>query len=304
MNNFSLDQLRFFVVTAEEGSFAAASKKLFRVQSAISYGISKLEADLEVPLFLREAKGLSLTPEGKILIDKARILLQQSEILAQRAKELKYGEETLLSISIDNLIGMDIITRLCGEFHSKYPKASLEMHNENLGKNISLLLSDEVQIALTSLQVSDHPDITRIPIGQITLCPAIHVEHPLAQIAAPSDEELQQYLQIIIRDRSTRTDGKDFSVISTQRWRVSDMHSKLSLIKKGLGWGTIPCTLMRREEALGNLTRIAPQSWSNVSLQIPMFALHKRSNPPGKIAQDCIQWITDALSVETELCQG
>ena len=304
MNNFSLDQLRFFVVTAEEGSFASASKKLFRVQSAISYGISKLEADLELPLFHRDTKGLSLTSEGKILLEKARVLLQQSEILAQRAKELRYGEETLLSISIDNLIGIDIITELCAKFYNKIPKASLEMHNENLGKNIALLLSDEVQIAFTSLQVSDHPDIVRIPIGQITLCPAVHVEHPLAQIENPSDEELQQYPQLIIRDRSPRTDGKDFSVISTQKWRVSDMHSKLSLIKKGLGWGTIPCTLMRKEKAMGNLTNIAPQSWSNVSLQIPMFAIHKRSNPPGKIAQNFIQWITEALNAEKELCQG
>ena len=298
MNHFSLDQLRFFIITAEEGSFAAASRKLFRVQSAISYGIAKLESDLGVPLFVREKKGLSLTREGKILLEKAQTLLQQSDELSQRAKELQNGEETLFSISIDNLMGNKRIASLCTKLHKENPHVSLELHSEILGENIALLLADQVQVAITSFNISDHPDLKRIPIGQIGLYSVVHADHPLANIPEPTDSELQQHTQIIIRDRSVRTHGKNFSVLSKKNWRVSNVDTKLELIKNGLGWGNLPNNLIIRELSEGSLVQIHPKSWSNLSLAIPMVALHKKSMPPTPVTQEFISWCIDVLNEE------
>jgi DNA-binding transcriptional LysR family regulator len=298
MNHFSLDQLRFFVVTAEEGSFASAGKKLFRVQSAIGYGIGKLESDLDVTLFIREKKGLSLTREGEILLEKARQLLQQSNELSQRAKELKNGEETLFSISIDNLFGTERIASLCSKLHRQHPNISLDLHTEILGENIALLLADEVQVAITSFNISEHPDLKRVPIGQIKLCSVVHEHHPLARIPNPTDSILQQHMQIIVRDRSVRTNGTNFSVLSKKNWRVSNMYTKIAFIKNGLGWGNIPQNLIQKELSEGSLIEIHPQPWSHISLAIPMVALHKKSISPSPITQEFIFWSSELLNEE------
>ena len=53
LDRLTLDQLRLFVAIAESGSFTAAGRRLFRVQSAVSHGVGKLEEALEVKLFDR-----------------------------------------------------------------------------------------------------------------------------------------------------------------------------------------------------------------------------------------------------------
>ena len=70
----TLDQLQIFLAVVEEGSFAAAGRRLNRAVSVISYGVSNLEAQLGLTLFTREGtKKPVLTKEGEaILPDCAR----------------------------------------------------------------------------------------------------------------------------------------------------------------------------------------------------------------------------------------
>lgn len=70
-----LDVLRSFVAIADTGSFTAAAGTVFRTPSAISMQIKKLEEMLGRPVFLRDARSVSLTHDGEILLGYARRLL-------------------------------------------------------------------------------------------------------------------------------------------------------------------------------------------------------------------------------------
>jgi hypothetical protein len=62
-----LRQLPYFVAVAEELNFQRASERLAIAQSALSRRIRDLERDLgEVPLFVRHARGVRLTPSGNV----------------------------------------------------------------------------------------------------------------------------------------------------------------------------------------------------------------------------------------------
>ena len=65
-----LDYYRIFYETAHYRSFSTAAGRLYISQSAISQCIHQLEDDLNVQLFVRTRKGVSLTNEGKILFLK------------------------------------------------------------------------------------------------------------------------------------------------------------------------------------------------------------------------------------------
>ena len=71
-----LDQLRSFCVIADCGSFTQAARRVFKTQSAVSMQIKRLEERLETPLFLREGRSISLTPEGETLYGLARRMLR------------------------------------------------------------------------------------------------------------------------------------------------------------------------------------------------------------------------------------
>ncbi len=70
-----LDVLRTFVAIAETGSFTAASNAVFRTPSAVSMQIKKLEDMLGRSVFQRDARSVSLTADGELLLNYARRLL-------------------------------------------------------------------------------------------------------------------------------------------------------------------------------------------------------------------------------------
>jgi DNA-binding transcriptional LysR family regulator len=70
-----LDVLRTFVAIAETKSFSAAANAVFRTPSAVSMQIKKLEETLKRPVFIRDARNVTLTGDGEILLSYARQLL-------------------------------------------------------------------------------------------------------------------------------------------------------------------------------------------------------------------------------------
>lgn len=70
-----LDVLRTFVAIAETKSFSSAANAVFRTPSAVSMQIKKLEETLGRSMFSRDARSVSLTPDGEVLLGYARRLL-------------------------------------------------------------------------------------------------------------------------------------------------------------------------------------------------------------------------------------
>ena len=69
MNNINLNWLKVFMCVATSNSFLDASRKLYISQPAISKSMSKLEEELNITLFYRANKGISLTPSGELLFN-------------------------------------------------------------------------------------------------------------------------------------------------------------------------------------------------------------------------------------------
>jgi len=70
-----LDVLRTFVAISETGSFTSAANSVFRTPSAVSMQIKKLEDILGRAVFVRDARSVTLTPDGEMLLGYARRLL-------------------------------------------------------------------------------------------------------------------------------------------------------------------------------------------------------------------------------------
>lgn len=91
-------RLQCFLAVAFEGNLTRAAESLFLSQSALSGQIKQLEDELEYPLFERQARGMTLTPEGEALLPYARSAIQAMEDFKTRA--LKLQEDEALSITV------------------------------------------------------------------------------------------------------------------------------------------------------------------------------------------------------------
>ncbi len=84
-----LYQLRTFVTVAETGNLTQASERLFTSQPAVSAHIKALEEELEIKLFERTPKGMSLTTDGEVLREKAQLVLNAGNDLKLKARTLQ-----------------------------------------------------------------------------------------------------------------------------------------------------------------------------------------------------------------------
>jgi LysR family hca operon transcriptional activator len=90
-----LRHLRYFVAVAEEGSLTlAAERRLHTAQPSLSRQIRDLESEVGVPLLERGARGVGLTPSGRVFLDHARLALAQVDAAGEAARRVARPERT------------------------------------------------------------------------------------------------------------------------------------------------------------------------------------------------------------------
>lgn len=106
-----LKQLRFFVTSADIGSFKGAAQALYTTQSHVSKIIKALEREMQVDLFDRTPEGVELTAAGKEIYAQAGGILQRTELL-QRSGEERPGQKLYISSVPDGRLS-EIFARFC-----------------------------------------------------------------------------------------------------------------------------------------------------------------------------------------------
>src|SRR3979411_3419358 len=101
LDGVTIDQLRGFIASVDEGSFSAAARRLRRAQSAVSELVSSLEDQIGVMLFDRSGRYPKLTSEGAILLADARGIVAGVDFMKARAKGIAAGLEPELPVVID-----------------------------------------------------------------------------------------------------------------------------------------------------------------------------------------------------------
>jgi LysR family transcriptional regulator, hca operon transcriptional activator len=103
-----LRHLRYFVAVAEEGSLTnAAERRLHTAQPSLSRQIRDLEIEVGVPLLERHARGIELTPAGRVFLDYARLALLQVETAGEAARRAAQPEKA--SFVLGFLIGHEVV---------------------------------------------------------------------------------------------------------------------------------------------------------------------------------------------------
>lgn len=77
----NIQQLRYVVATVDFGSMTAAAAALFVAQPALSRAVRQLERELEVAIFTRQGRGVTLTEAGERFVVRARAVLRNIEAL-------------------------------------------------------------------------------------------------------------------------------------------------------------------------------------------------------------------------------
>ena len=247
----TLDSLTVLDAIDRRGSFAAAAEELYRVPSAISYTMQKLEQDLDTAIFDRSGHRAKLTPAGKTLLAEGRRVLLAAHELEGQVKRIATGWETELRIAVDTIIPMTSLLPLVKEFYFEHATdddnpnegTQVQLQHEVLGGTWDALISNRADLVIGAS--GDGPaggGYTTSPLGEFNMVFAVAPHHPLAAADEPiSSTEIMKHRAIAIADSSRQLAPRSIGLLTGQAvLTVPDMTSKLQAQIDGLGVGYLP----------------------------------------------------------------
>jgi len=239
----SLDALQVLDAIDRRASFAAAAEELFRVPSAITYTVQKLEQDLDVLLFDRRGHRAVLTPAGRELLDQGRHLLRAAGELECRVKRVATGWETELRIAVDDLIRIEWLLPVVAEFYSEQSGTRVRMSGEVLGGTWDALVSNRADLAIgVPGEAPSGGGFTVRPIGTMEFVFAVAPSHPLADAPEPlAREQILAHRAVAVGDTSRNLPPRSVGLLSGQDvLTVPNFDAKVAAQAAGLGCGYLP----------------------------------------------------------------
>lgn len=121
----SLDLLKGFEAAARHLNFTKAANELFLTQSAVSRQVQALEERLAVRLFVRQRRGLLLTPEGDRLFRSVQSALRQVQEVVDSLSQRPAGNRVTVTSTMA-FCSLWLIPRL-GDFNRRFPEVGVRI---------------------------------------------------------------------------------------------------------------------------------------------------------------------------------
>lgn len=172
-----LRQLSTLVAIADHGSFSAAARALYTVQSNVSGHIARLEKELGVTLVDRQRGGL--TDEGVAVVERARRVLHELDDIA--ADMASRGDDVTGEARF-GAIGTTarwLLPQLLGQVEKIHPGVKVIVHEGNTTALVPRVAAGHLDAAVVHLPIDD-TDVTVEPLFAEDLLLLCHTRHPLS----------------------------------------------------------------------------------------------------------------------------
>ncbi|GAB3267033.1 LysR family transcriptional regulator [Arthrobacter pigmenti] len=237
---YSLDLIHSFVALAEELHFGRAAERLNMTQPPLSRQIQKLERAIEVQLFERNSRGVTLTPAGTAFHTEARKLLDLAETGPKRARRIADGSEGLIRIGFTAASAFSVLEVLLNSLEVNTPGIDVELREMVTSEQVTALTNGEIDLGLGRPPVDPQLFESRL-IYREPLVVALPKGHHLAQLHRPITADDLNGVDLITHSPTKARHFDDLSggVVSTRQAKFFNTASQsltmLLLVRAGRG---------------------------------------------------------------------
>lgn len=122
-----LNQLRDLVTIVERGSLRGAARHLDVAQSGLTRSIRSLERELGHPMFEREARGMQLTPMGKVFYQRASSVMNELRRADEEMAQAQGGVQGTVVAGLSIMPHLGMLPGAMGPFRRRYPGVTLKV---------------------------------------------------------------------------------------------------------------------------------------------------------------------------------
>lgn len=181
---FSFEQLRGFVMVADERHFGRAAERLSMTQPPLSRQIQKLERAVGVQLFERDNRKVDLTPAGAAFLIEARRLLALAESAPDLARRISAGSTGTVRIGFTAASAYAVLPELLRTLRAELPDIDLVLSEMVTRQQLEGLQAHELDLGLARGPF-DRDIFGSRAIHRESLQVAVPHDHPLADHDGP-----------------------------------------------------------------------------------------------------------------------
>ncbi|MCP4612618.1 MAG: LysR family transcriptional regulator [Planctomycetes bacterium] len=152
----NVHQLNVFVTAAETLNFTQTAKRMHLTQSSVSQIIKTLENQLEVKLFKRKARTLTITDAGNVLLPLAREIVEGSIRASERMELMKQKVHGHLIVGCNTAPGKYVLPILLAKFNEVYPLVRFTCKVLPQDQALNKLSEGDIHFAFTNVGEMNH----------------------------------------------------------------------------------------------------------------------------------------------------
>lgn len=145
----NLKQLEAFVQVSESGSFSKAAKELFLTQPTISAHISSLEKELNVRLFIRNTKEVSLSDDGKDLYRYAKQITNLEKAIEERFYMDSDDGKHVITIAASTIPAQYLLPKVLMCYRERHPKEQIKIMETDSSEVVTQVVDHMVDVGFT-----------------------------------------------------------------------------------------------------------------------------------------------------------
>ena len=165
--NISLEYYKFFYYAAKCSSITQAAEALSVTQPAVSQALRTLAKSLGTDLFVRNGKGVHLTPAGEILFDYVKRGYEEIETGERKVLEMINMETGEIRIGASDMTLQFYLLPYLQRFHERYPGIRLNVTNGPTPETMHYLSEGRIDFGLVTTPLSRRKGFHSIAVRQI-----------------------------------------------------------------------------------------------------------------------------------------
>ena len=178
-----LRHFRYFLAVAEASNFTKAAALLRVAQPALSRRVQDLEDEIGVDLLKRSPRGVVLTAEGKLFLDKTRHILKLADESVEQVRALARGEEGELHMGYAPAPTVEILPPALAAFQKAFPRVRVLLHDFSEQELIEGLRNGRLELALMPRGTgSQSVDLEFETLRSYPICVAVAPTHRFARL--------------------------------------------------------------------------------------------------------------------------
>ncbi len=238
-----------FLKVVETGSITKAASSLGHTQSGVTQLLGSLEHDLGVKLLNRNRNGISLTPQGQVLLPYMKEVVADNNKLMQAVSELSARGDTVIKIAAFTSVAVNWLPTIMKEYKKKAPDVRFQVIDCGYNRIEQELKKQKVDLGFVPM--SKTYDFPCTPLYEDRLLAVLPHDHPFVAenmaegktavkfpVARFKHESVISLIPEI--DLDARTIFEKAQIVPNTKYIVEDDHAMLALAGKGLGICIVP----------------------------------------------------------------